>query len=205
MWVNEGTNEWTSNEQDMYIYYMWILSEWVDECPKIADGVNELVNIIQFILVMTHMIFTSSLFILTIWWIHVVYIYFVHYLFIHLFLDSLTFPSLSYSFIHLFIHSFILIVSGGASQGYIVEIVVRIFSSLLVPSFLPSFTHISISFILIHSTIHSFFHPYSQWWGQPRLYCGNRGPIMFLRYEVWVILCELFAEILPQYIKCANS
>ena len=56
MWVNEGTNEWTSNEQYIYIYYVWILSEWVDECPKIADGVNELVNIIQFILVTMHMI-----------------------------------------------------------------------------------------------------------------------------------------------------
>ena len=56
---------------------------------------------------------------------HVIYIYFVHYLFIHSFLHSLTFPSLSYSFIRLFIHSFIFIVSGGASQGYIVEIVVR--------------------------------------------------------------------------------
>ena len=44
------------NEQVMnirYIYYVWILSEWVDECPKIADGVNELVNIIQFILVIS--------------------------------------------------------------------------------------------------------------------------------------------------------
>ena len=35
---------------------VWILSEWVDECPKIADGVNELVNIMQFILVTMHMI-----------------------------------------------------------------------------------------------------------------------------------------------------
>ena len=57
MWVNEGTNEWTSNEQYIYIYInVWILSEWVDECPKIADGVNELVNIMQFILVTMHMI-----------------------------------------------------------------------------------------------------------------------------------------------------
>ena len=53
MWVNEGTNEWTSNEQNTCIY---ITCEWVDECPKIADGVNELVNIIQFILVTMHMI-----------------------------------------------------------------------------------------------------------------------------------------------------
>ena len=54
MWVNKGSNEWTSSE--LKIYYVWILSEWVDECPKIADGVNELVNIMQFILVTTHMI-----------------------------------------------------------------------------------------------------------------------------------------------------
>ena len=38
------------------INYVWILSEWVDECPKIADGVIELVNIMQFILVTMHMI-----------------------------------------------------------------------------------------------------------------------------------------------------
>ena len=47
MWENEGTNEWTSSEKRyiyIYIYYVWILSEWVNECPKIADGVNELVK-----------------------------------------------------------------------------------------------------------------------------------------------------------------
>ena len=53
MWMNGGTNEWTNSEQK--IYYVWILSEWVDECPKIADGMNELVNIMQFILVTAHM------------------------------------------------------------------------------------------------------------------------------------------------------
>ena len=54
MGVNEGRNEQVVNKR--YIYYVWILSEWVDECPKIADGVNELVNIIQFILVMMRMV-----------------------------------------------------------------------------------------------------------------------------------------------------
>ena len=58
-WMNGGTNEWTSSEQKIYIYYGWILSEWVDECPKIADGANELVNIMQFILVTMHMITPS--------------------------------------------------------------------------------------------------------------------------------------------------
>ena len=52
--MKERMNEQVMNK--IYIYYVWILSEWVDECPKIADGVNELVNIIQFILVTMHMI-----------------------------------------------------------------------------------------------------------------------------------------------------
>ena len=56
-WMKERMNEQVMNK--IYIYYVWILSEWVDECPKIADGVNELVNIIQFILVMMHMITPS--------------------------------------------------------------------------------------------------------------------------------------------------
>ena len=54
--MKERMNEQVMNKIHVYIYYVWILSEWVDECPKIADGVNELVNIIQFILVMMHMI-----------------------------------------------------------------------------------------------------------------------------------------------------
>ena len=52
--MKERMNEQVMNK--IYIYYVWILSEWVDECPKIADGVNELVNIMQFILVTMHMI-----------------------------------------------------------------------------------------------------------------------------------------------------
>ena len=50
--MKERMNEQVMNK----IYNVWILREWVDECPKIADGVNELVNIIQFILVTVHMI-----------------------------------------------------------------------------------------------------------------------------------------------------
>ena len=52
MWVNGGKNEWTSSEQKI----VWILSEWVDECPKIADGVNWLVNTMWFILVTMYMV-----------------------------------------------------------------------------------------------------------------------------------------------------
>ena len=52
--MKERMNEQVMNK--IYIYYVWMLSEWVDECPKIADGVNELVNIMQFILVTMHMI-----------------------------------------------------------------------------------------------------------------------------------------------------
>ena len=40
--MKERMNEQVMNK--IYIYYVWILSEWVDEGPKIADGVNELVN-----------------------------------------------------------------------------------------------------------------------------------------------------------------
>ena len=55
--MEERMNEQVVNKRYIYIYYVWILSEWVDEwIPKIADGVNELVNIMQFILVMMHMI-----------------------------------------------------------------------------------------------------------------------------------------------------
>ena len=56
-WMEEWMNEQVVNKR--YIYYGWILSEWVDECPKIADGANELVNIMQFILVTMHMITPS--------------------------------------------------------------------------------------------------------------------------------------------------
>ena len=56
-WMEERMNEQVVNKR--YIYYGWILSEWVDECPKIADGANELVNIMQFILVTMHMITPS--------------------------------------------------------------------------------------------------------------------------------------------------
>ena len=51
--MEEQMNEQVVNKR--YINYLWILSEWVDECPKIADGVNELIDIIQFILVTMHM------------------------------------------------------------------------------------------------------------------------------------------------------
>ena len=47
-------NEQVVNKRN--IDYVWILSEWADECPKIADGANELINMIQFILVTMHMI-----------------------------------------------------------------------------------------------------------------------------------------------------
>ena len=53
--MKERMNEQVMNKIYVYIN-VWILSEWVDECPKIADGVNEIVNIMQFILVMMHMI-----------------------------------------------------------------------------------------------------------------------------------------------------
>ena len=53
--MKERMNEQVMNKIYVYIN-VWILSEWVDECPKIADGVNELVNIMQFTLVTMHMI-----------------------------------------------------------------------------------------------------------------------------------------------------
>ena len=55
--MEERMNEQVVNKR--YIYYGWILSECIDECPKIADGENELVNIMQFILVTMHMITPS--------------------------------------------------------------------------------------------------------------------------------------------------
>ena len=51
--MKERMNEQVVKKRN--IYYVWILSEWVDECPKIADGVNELVNTMQFIPITTHM------------------------------------------------------------------------------------------------------------------------------------------------------
>ena len=55
MRVNGGANEWTSSEQKIYkscVNIEW-MSWWM---PLKADGVNELMNIIQFILVMMHII-----------------------------------------------------------------------------------------------------------------------------------------------------
>ena len=41
--MKERMNEQVMNKIYVYIN-VWIYSEWVDECPKIADGVNEIVN-----------------------------------------------------------------------------------------------------------------------------------------------------------------
>ena len=58
MWVNGGTNEWTSSEQKIYIYISCVniewMSWWMPQNSRWCEWNH--IYIIQFILVMTHMI-----------------------------------------------------------------------------------------------------------------------------------------------------
>ena len=50
--MKEQMNEQVDNKRN--ISYVWILSEWVNECPKVADGIDDCMDEQQFIQVVTN-------------------------------------------------------------------------------------------------------------------------------------------------------